>query len=1092
MAPGRSGKSAFHLASFLLFFTMRGLVRFPHPPKLLGRLAIAVGLVMAALALGYASRSSAPPEARLASTLLAERFTTGRLLGQTAWSACVAVDTAALVPRHACGEPLEPRSRRFRRIEAAIRAVRQSPQPDSSTAALRGEALVDLRFAGTASAVLERAAQSLERAHRQAPDDAGLLNDLAVANLAVGERTQQLTPMLHALDAVERAVAADSLRPEILFNRALILQRLYLVASAERAWARYLAVERDPRWRAEAQAHARWVAQVPDTVSWGSLLRSPPGRFSAEWRARIALLVNSSPQAARDSSFVLLGAWGAAILTDSSERASSLLASVREIGAAADALGGDRSVSKAVAVIDVSAAQPAQLARLADGHVALANGYTRFYQPAYEQAAGLLQQAERSLRSAGSPAARWAAFYRATTDLNLGRYDSAEARLEHIFEEAPADELALAGRTFWARGVSQVRQGNYDNATRLYQQAAPYSGRAKEKDNRAAIAYLLAESLGLAGQSHASAAEGLSGLRLLSPYRRSNFLNNHLATVATLARGEGLSHAALAIRGEVLEVATVLGKPDVMARAYRARARDLIDSGRRDAALVDLTQALRWVDQLEGSSGKRVRGDVNLVLGQWLRPANPAAALALLTDVVEAYKEIGIGLHIPVALYEAGVTAEAAKGPTGARPLIQDAIEHLERQQASFQSTEARALFHETIENVFDVMIRLELAAGRPDSAFVYLERARAAIQPLPGQAAAPADRQPPMELRRLGATLPAGTLFVDYALLEDRLVIWTASRHGQRHRSVSIRRDTVAALVEQFRREAGESDARRSEVRGRLYDLLIRPLRQEMEGIQRLIVVPDRELYQLPFVALWDRQTQRYLVQFADVTTVPSATFHAAASAERAARAKHASALIVGNPALDATRTRWLPSLPNAVREAERVAALYPEHRLLTGDQAGLTSVRTLLPGYSIFHFAGHAVFNGEQPGSSYLALSSDGGSVDGRLSAWEIGELRLSNVRVVVLSACSTLSPRASRAGAATGLAYSFLRAGAPATVSTLWDVSDDATTPLLTEFHRRFSTGATPAQALRQAQIQALRSPRADLRSPAAWAAFIYTGP
>src|SRR5215213_3985276 len=116
--------------------------------------------------------------------------------------------------------------------------------------------------------------------------------------------------MLRALDAVERAVAADSLDFSILFNRALILQRLYLVESAERAWGRYLAVERDPRWRSEAEAHARRVAQVPDTVSWGSLLKSPPEQVDAAARARIARIVRHAPHAARDSSFVLLGAWG--------------------------------------------------------------------------------------------------------------------------------------------------------------------------------------------------------------------------------------------------------------------------------------------------------------------------------------------------------------------------------------------------------------------------------------------------------------------------------------------------------------------------------------------------------------------------------------------------------------------------------------------------------------------------------------------------------------------------------------------------------------------------------------------------------------
>jgi CHAT domain-containing protein len=80
----------------------------------------------------------------------------------------------------------------------------------------------------------------------------------------------------------------------------------------------------------------------------------------------------------------------------------------------------------------------------------------------------------------------------------------------------------------------------------------------------------------------------------------------------------------------------------------------------------------------------------------------------------------------------------------------------------------------------------------------------------------------------------------------------------------------------------------------------------------------------------------------------------------------------------------------------------------------------------------------------------------------------------------------------GAIAGLAYSFLRAGAPATVSTLWDVDDEVTTELLVSFHSRFAGGMPAAEALRLAQQDALRSRRQELRSPRAWGAFVYTGP
>jgi CHAT domain-containing protein len=71
---------------------------------------------------------------------------------------------------------------------------------------------------------------------------------------------------------------------------------------------------------------------------------------------------------------------------------------------------------------------------------------------------------------------------------------------------------------------------------------------------------------------------------------------------------------------------------------------------------------------------------------------------------------------------------------------------------------------------------------------------------------------------------------------------------------------------------------------------------------------------------------------------------------------------------------------------------------------------------------------------------------------------------------------------------LAYSFLRAGVPATVSTLWDVRDEDVANLLVDFHRRLVERKPAAEALRSAQREAIKKGSA----PRAWAAFIYTGP
>ncbi|MET0398809.1 MAG: CHAT domain-containing protein [Longimicrobiaceae bacterium] len=1086
------------------------------PPRPLSRavlrtLATAAALASAALPCACARGGDGTPASRLVDVLLAERFTAGRLTGQVEWEACAAVDSTALVPRVRCGTPLRPGTPRHERRDEAERDLDRSPR-DSSVAGLRAGAFKKLLYGDTAVAPRRRAVESLERARRLAPADPGVLNDLAVAYLALGERTQQLEPMLRALDAVERAVLADSLDVAILFNRALVHQRLYQVESAKRAWARYLEVEPDSLWRAEARELAARVARIPDVVRWDTLPASPGGDpLDAAARAAIAARVRKSPQAAREFCFGLLGRWGAAVRGGHEDSAARHLALAREIGEAAVREGLDPGVALAVRRIDAASGSTRERAALAEAHVELARGFAEFYVPDHKRAAASLARAEGWLRAAGSPAARWAAFYRGAAEISQAGYDGADLRFQTVLAEATPDEQALIGRAVWAQGVTQVRRGNYEAATRLYRGAVPHIDRAREPDNQGTLAYLLAESLGLAGQTRAGQAEALRGLRLLAPFRSSIHLNNHLATVATYARGDGLSHASLAITGEVLEVSRAIGKADLQARAHRARARDLLALGRcgerrahwwrprdrlarrrcREASAL-LEEGLRWAGRLPaGDARDRVSADVMLVQGQMARTEDPRKALRLLTGVVKTYRRGRITLHMPVALYEAGLAAEAAGDPAGARARLHEAIGYIERQQAAFESIEGRATFHETVENVFDATLRMAIQAGEWNDAFEYLERARIAIQPVPGRK--PGEPPPPgTGIAELGALLPADVLFADYAVLPDRLVVWTVSRRGRRYYSVPVGRDSVAAMVRRFTEQLGEPESNASQARAALFELLLRrPLKREPKA-SRLVVVPDRELYLVPFAALWNRRTGRYVVEDREVTTVPSATFYAAASAQAHGDRRRMSALVVGNPSLEPELARRLENLPGAFREAERVAPLYGRHRLLRGPEAGRRAVTGLLPSHSVFHFAGHAVFDGEQPGSSYLALAADGANGSGILRAREIGDLRLSNVELAVLSACSTLSPRPSRAGAAAGLAYSFLRAGVPATVSTVWDVDDAATTGVLVEFHRWFAGGASAAGALRQAQIQALRSPRAEVRIPEAWAAFVYTGP
>lgn len=108
-----------------------------------------------------------------------------------------------------------------------------------------------------------------------------------------------------------------------------------------------------------------------------------------------------------------------------------------------------------------------------------------------------------------------------------------------------------------------------------------------------------------------------------------------------------------------------------------------------------------------------------------------------------------------------------------------------------------------------------------------------------------------------------------------------------------------------------------------------------------------------------------------------------------------------------------------------------------------------------------------------------------DGILTAQEIANLDLRGLDLVVLSACQTGMGDISSDGVF-GLQRGFKKAGANTILMSLWDVDDEATELLMTEFYKNYLSGMSKQKSLTEAQ----RSVRENLRfkNPKYWAAFI----
>jgi CHAT domain-containing protein len=92
-----------------------------------------------------------------------------------------------------------------------------------------------------------------------------------------------------------------------------------------------------------------------------------------------------------------------------------------------------------------------------------------------------------------------------------------------------------------------------------------------------------------------------------------------------------------------------------------------------------------------------------------------------------------------------------------------------------------------------------------------------------------------------------------------------------------------------------------------------------------------------------------------------------------------------------------------------------------------------------------------------------------------------------LLVLSACQTATGDKQ---AALGLAGIAVRSGARAVLASLWDIADDSTALLMSQFYRELANkNVTKAEALRNAQLNLMQNPQYE--HPSYWAPYVLVG-
>jgi CHAT domain-containing protein len=323
-----------------------------------------------------------------------------------------------------------------------------------------------------------------------------------------------------------------------------------------------------------------------------------------------------------------------------------------------------------------------------------------------------------------------------------------------------------------------------------------------------------------------------------------------------------------------------------------------------------------------------------------------------------------------------------------------------------------------------------------------------------------------PFTPAEIGGRLPPDGVLLEYAFLDDNLLIWAITRQGlvQTHRA-ELDTQVLKQQIQTLHR-ACEGGAPLTGLAEPLADALLEPVAGLLRTHRRVVVVPFGMAHRLPFHVLpWQGQP---LVVTHSLSYLPSASALQFLQRVETDRQQPLRLLAVGNP----SRMAYQPSLggapiplnplPGAETEAMAVGALFaPDSEVLLADEASEAAVRERLASYSLLHFATHGYLSEDTPLLSAILLA-DGEA----LSVYELSGLRL-HAALVVLSACNTAQGQTTRGDDVLGLSRGLLTAGAQAAVVSLWPVHDISTSLLMSEFYRRLQHGATPAAALQEAQ-------------------------
>ncbi len=272
------------------------------------------------------------------------------------------------------------------------------------------------------------------------------------------------------------------------------------------------------------------------------------------------------------------------------------------------------------------------------------------------------------------------------------------------------------------------------------------------------------------------------------------------------------------------------------------------------------------------------------------------------------------------------------------------------------------------------------------------------------------------------------------------------------------------------------------------LYQILVGPYEAYLKNIEELIIIPDNGLDHIPFEALLqekipldpgkvDYRNLPYLGRKKEVIYSPAWKVYEANLDSWADRSTDRLSLGVwSDPELEAPLSTVRKSIAELEARFDPVFFQKGKHHFL--DHA---------ENFDLLFLWMHASSSRINRHQNQIYF---GGTQNDTLFGFELSAHSFP-IDLLVLGSCESVYGAAQKGEGTFSLTRSFLHAGVPQVLATLWRVSSQTSAELLALFFQHLGNKKAPYQALRQAKLQFIeQAPASKDAFPGYWAGFILT--